>query len=447
MNNLPATWVLCTIADVTAPVEMIDAAESQDRDIRYVDISSIDNIRNRIAEPKHLRLSSAPSRARQILKSGDVLFATVRPYLRNIAQVPESLDGEIASTGFAVLRAVDGVNPSYLFYKSISRDFVAALTGEQYGVSYPAVKEDQVRAQPFELPPTNEQLRIVAKIEELFSEIDKGLDNLLRARSQLALFRLVVLNRAMQDDTGRQFPTKLLSELIGPINQGWSPKCELNRQPNDSEWAIIKTTAVQPMKYDGTECKPLPLDLKPRPNIEINDGDLLMTRKGPRPRTGVVCYVKKARPRSMLCDTVYRFRCNEDLILPEYLELALNSPRVVEEINSRKSGISESGISLNHGKLESLPVPVPFNKHHQEFIVSQVRERLSLIDNAESVIADQISHAASLRQSILKKAFSGQLVMQDQGDQPASMLFERLRSERAKPTAKLSRTDKKKEVA
>ena len=49
-----------------------------------------------------------------------------------------------------------------------------ALSEVQYGVSYPAVKDDQVRDQPLRLPPTDEQLRIVAKIEELFSELDKG---------------------------------------------------------------------------------------------------------------------------------------------------------------------------------------------------------------------------------------------------------------------------------
>ena len=148
---------------------------------------------------KSLRLSAAPSRARQLVKAGDVLFATVRPYLsRNIAQVPASLDGQVASTGFAVLRALNGVEPRFLFYKSISKDFVGSLAGEQYGVSYPAVKNEQVRSQAIELPPTNEQRRIVAKIEELFSELDKAVESLTTAREQLKAYRQSVLKHAFE---------------------------------------------------------------------------------------------------------------------------------------------------------------------------------------------------------------------------------------------------------
>jgi type I restriction enzyme S subunit len=426
------------------PVCTVGTVDVEDRDIKYIDIGSIDNQRNRIAEPKHLSLASAPSRARQIVKSGDVLFATVRPYLRNIAQVPDFLDDEIASTGFAVLRAAQGVEPSYLFYKAISQDFVSALTGEQYGVSYPAVKDDQVRAQPLELPPTNEQRRIVAKIEELFSELDKGAESLNAARDQLAVYRLVVLHQAISDENGSPYPIKPLDKLIGPIGQGWSPKCDVNTPPLDDEWAVIKTTAVQPMSYRPHECKPLPPDLKPRPGIQIRDGDLLMTRKGPRPRTGVVCFVEKARPRSMLCDTVYRFRAVEDIVLPEYLEIALNAPSIVQEINARKSGISESGISLNHGKLRSLPVPVPGDLTTQARIVEGVRERLSVVEHVGALVEAQAQRVEGLRQSILRRAFSGQLVAQDTRDEPASALLERIAA--GQESAKKRRSSKNGEM-
>ena len=125
-----------------------------------------------------------------------MLFSTVRPYLRKIAAVPQRYDGEIASTGFAVLRPSDGIEPCYLFYKTISHPFVRALTGEQYGVSYPAVKNDQVTAQPLELPPTNEQRRIVERIEALFAEIDHGVESLEAARAALGLYRQSLLKAA-----------------------------------------------------------------------------------------------------------------------------------------------------------------------------------------------------------------------------------------------------------
>jgi hypothetical protein len=130
--------------------------------------------------------------------TGDVLFATVRPYLRNIAAVPSNYDGEIASTGFSVLRPAKGIEPNFLFYNCIYAEFVDALSGAQYGVSYPAVKDEQVRAQYISLPPFKEQHRIVAKIEELFSELDKGIESLKTAREQLKIYRHSLLKHAFE---------------------------------------------------------------------------------------------------------------------------------------------------------------------------------------------------------------------------------------------------------
>ena len=197
MTGLPGVWALCDIGDVLEPVEKTRKDE-EDRAIWYVDISSIDSRSNRIRDPKRMNLAEAPSRARQKIRSGDVLFSTVRPYLRNIAPVEPQLDGEIASTGFAVLRGAKGIEPRYLFYKSISHDFVSALAGEQYGVSYPAVKEEQVKAQPLELPPTEEQRRIVERIEALFDEIDRGVVSLRDAKTAIELYRQSLLKSAFE---------------------------------------------------------------------------------------------------------------------------------------------------------------------------------------------------------------------------------------------------------
>ena len=197
-NALPTGWAECSIGQVTLPVSKINPRDDPDRGIDYIDISSIDNTRHVIGNVKQYRLKDAPSRARQIVRSGDVLFATVRPYLRNIAAVLNDYDQQIASTGFSVLRPAEGVCPAFLFYKAISRDLINALSGMQYGVSYPAVKDEQVRDQPLWLPPLSEQRRIVAKIEELFSELDKGVESLKTARAQLNVYRQAVLKHAFE---------------------------------------------------------------------------------------------------------------------------------------------------------------------------------------------------------------------------------------------------------
>ena len=214
MMGLPRGWILCEIGDVHHDVEMTRKNE-EDREIFYVDISSIDNKSNRITNPKRINLSDAPSRARQKIRAGDVLFSTVRPYLRNIAAVDQEFDGEVASTGFAVIRGATGIDPRYLFYKCISHDFVSALTGEQYGVSYPAVKEEQVKARPLELPPSREQRRIVERIEALFEEIDRGVESLRAAKNTITLYRQSLLKSAFDGrltaDWRVQNPDKLES--------------------------------------------------------------------------------------------------------------------------------------------------------------------------------------------------------------------------------------------
>ncbi|WP_199861294.1 MULTISPECIES: restriction endonuclease subunit S [unclassified Roseovarius] len=222
-----------------------------------------------------------------------------------------------------------------------------------------------------------------------------------------------------------------LDVLISEMNQGWSPKCNGNDSIGPEDWTIVKTTAVQHRKYSDTALKRLPKNLKPRPEIEIQAGDFLMTRKGPRVRTGVVCLVRKTRARIMLCDTVYRFRCDDHLIYPPLLEYALNSPDTLREIDALKAGISESGISLNHGKVRSVRVSFPFDRAEQAEITRILDARLDAADKMEAEIDATLTRADALRQSILKQAFAGKLVPQDPTDEPAATHLARIRAERA----------------
>ena len=326
--------------------------------------------------------------------------------------------------------------PKFLFYLLKSPAFQVYVVGFSRSAQAGFNKDD---LGPFQipLPPLNEQKRIVAKIEELFSELDKGIESLKKAREQLKVYRQAVLKHAFEgkltENWRKENPeTKALSTLIGDIHQGWSPKCDTNWQPKSGEWAIIKTTALQPLMYNDQEAKPLPSNLVPRPNIEVKAGDLLMTRKGPRNRTGVVCLVRETRAHSMLCDTVYRFRARSNAVLPEYLELALNSPTVQLELDRRKSGISDRGITLNHEKLKTLPVPYFENLDYQAFLVRTVHDKIERLAPLFALIDDQLQRAEALRQSILKRAFSGKLVPQDPDDEPASVLLERIKAEREK---------------
>ncbi len=257
---LPEGWIECTIDEVTLAVSKIDPRDDPDRVIDYIDISGIDNARSVVGSVKQYRLEEAPSRARQIIRAGDVLFSTVRPYLRNIARVPSGYDQEIASTGFSVLRPARGICPGFLFYKAISRELVNTVSGLQYGVSYPAVKDEQVRGQPLWLPPLAEQRRIVAKIEELFSELDKGTESLTTARRQLEVYRQSVLKHAFEGKLTAQWREENKDKL--ETSERLLERIRAERitryQRRLEEWAAVAKTWEADGKRAQRPAKPKP---------------------------------------------------------------------------------------------------------------------------------------------------------------------------------------------
>lgn len=106
----------------------------------------------------------------------------------------------------------------------------------------------------------------------------------------------------------------------------------------------------------------------------------------------------------MVCDTVYRFRCNESKVVPGYLEAALNAPSVVQAIDRKKAGINESGVSLTHQKLASIAIPVP-SREAQQRIVAEVDRRLSIVREVEGEVDANLRRAEALRGAVLASAF------------------------------------------
>src|SRR6516164_8139243 len=108
--------------------------------------------------------------------------------------------------------------------------------------------------------------------------------------------------------TRRKIAEVLLPQEDGKIlHQGWSPRCEPEPSTKPTEWAALKTTAIQDGWFDDSFNKWLPKALSPRPNLEVRAGDILITCAGPRVRCGIACLVKKTRPRLMISGKMYRF--------------------------------------------------------------------------------------------------------------------------------------------
>lgn len=160
-------WPEVEIGQLCLPAEQADPRDKPDEPFEYIDISSIDKDLKIINQTQSILGSEAPSRARKIVRKGDVLVSTVRPNLNAVAVVPESLDQQIASTGFFVLRPnTERAVGKYLFYRALTSEFIGFLTARMRGANYPAVTDAIVRQAPIPWPPVREQHRIVEILDQ-----------------------------------------------------------------------------------------------------------------------------------------------------------------------------------------------------------------------------------------------------------------------------------------
>lgn len=184
-------------------------SNNEQEEFYYIDISSIDNKNNILLSATKYNGKKAPSRARQIVKSGDILFSTVRTYLKNIAMVPSEYDNQIASTGFCVIRTNSNLLYSkFMFYKSLSDNFLEPLNQLQRGSSYPAVRDNDVLSQIVCIPLSiEEQKMIVEEIEKRFAvadEVEKVVEQNIEKAKQL---KQSILKKAFEGRLVPQDPT------------------------------------------------------------------------------------------------------------------------------------------------------------------------------------------------------------------------------------------------
>lgn len=140
----PMGWPVVRVGECVAPISRRDPSDRPDEPFTYIDIAGIDGKSGAICDTKELLGADAPSRARQVIKAGDILVSTVRPYLRATAMVPPSLDGQVCSTGFCVLRPRVTYLRGYLYSLTRTTWFTDQLTARARGASYPAVTDRDI---------------------------------------------------------------------------------------------------------------------------------------------------------------------------------------------------------------------------------------------------------------------------------------------------------------
>jgi len=170
---IPKSWEVVRLGNIVTKTRQRDPKRMPYLKFKYVDVSSISNELYKIIEFREFLGKNAPSRARKEIKTGDIIFATVRPYLKRIAIVPQELDGELCSTAFCVLQCnMNFADHVFVFNYLLTDNFVERVSASQRGSSYPAVTDKDVLNQKIPLPPLSEQKQIA----HILSVLDKKIE-------------------------------------------------------------------------------------------------------------------------------------------------------------------------------------------------------------------------------------------------------------------------------
>ncbi len=323
----------------------------------------------------------------------------------------------------------------YFLYHNKNKLIEQGAGGAQPNISQTILKELEIT-----IPPPVEQLRIVAKIEELFSDLDKGIENLKTAQEQLKIYRQAVLKYACEGRLTNpelnegQLPIgwqlKKLGEIFKSTSGGTPSRKRDDFYGGNIPWVtsgeLSKGLINQTDEYITEEA------LRNSSAKIFPAGTLLIALYGAT--IGKLGFLGIAAATNQAVCGIFP---SEDVSLNYMFHfLTLNKQKLIE------SAVGGAQPNISQTILKDLEVCYPVENKIQELVVAEIESRLSVCDKIEESIEQGLKQAEALRQSILKKAFEGKLVPQDPNDEPAHVLIQRIKSERAaaQPVKKQKKT-------
>lgn len=336
------------------------------------------------------------------LRKGDILIARLPDPLGRACIFP--FEGKyITAVDVAVVRiARDDVNPKYVMYMINSGGFRAEIKKYESGTTRKRISRKNLDKIEFELPSLTAQNRIVARIEELFSELDNGVETLRKTKQQLAVYRQAVV-KSVLDTYCKDVKTTKIGDVCHDVKVGivikptqyyvQSGGVRAFRNANvrrnyieDDDWAMISLEGHQK-----------------NVRSEVHTGDVLIARSGVN--LGMASVVPEQYDGYNAIDVVIAVP-KQELILPRYLAYYTNSPYGISSVKRNQRGVAQGHLNITvYGKL---PIMLPEIKV-QETIIREIDARLSACDSIEKTVDTALQQAEAMRQSILKKAFEGRL--------------------------------------
>ncbi|MBQ8676951.1 MAG: restriction endonuclease subunit S [Alphaproteobacteria bacterium] len=312
------------------------------------------------------------------------------------------------------------ISSDFLFYYLNSVNFKPYISGS----AQPQITRISLQPLSLPLPPFAEQKRIVGKIEELFAKIDNGIENLKTAQAQIKQYRQSVLKSAF-DQCKHRGTINDIAQLIkiGPFGSLLHKSDYVKNAIPLVNPSHIKNLTILPNK----DICVLPSKLKQLQSYVLKKYDIVIGRRGEMGR----CAVVEEQQEGWLCGTGSMFLRLKKENYPYFYALYIASQQCIQHLERNAMGTTMK--NLNEKIIKKVPIPLP-SLSEQKRIVAKIEKRFAVADELEKAVSDGLEKANQLKQSILKKAFSGQLVPQDPNDEPASVLLERIKKDKQSQT-------------
>ena len=417
LGEIPSHWDVKQLKfAVTCNDESLGENTELDYEILYVDISSV-SLTDGIKHKEELLFENAPSRARRVVKSGDVLVSTVRTYLKAITYVESAEENLIASTGFAVLRPSEKFDSKFIGYWIQSEGMVGNIVANSVGVSYPAINStDLVRLPIVELP-LSEQKIIADFLDKRLTQVDVLIAKQETLLEKLAEQRVALISHAVtkglnpdveMKESGiswfKQIPKswdiKQLKFVITKIQTGSTPPSAVPEYYSSDDIVWYGPADFTDENYILNE------SVKKISALALEDKVVKPMPKGSIMMIGIGATLGKVAITNVDCTTNQQINSLipiED-VNAKYLMYQLNSLRDIVKLLSSASTL---GI-INQEKTKCLKIIVP-SLNDQNEIVEFLDKELNEISAVKKSVEQTINKLKEYRSTLITQVVTGKI--------------------------------------